>query len=136
MPAPPLATLARQLVTDAGAVPDAELLDRFTRTGDAAAFELLVWRHGAMVWAAARRVLGPDAAAAEDASQAAFAALVRHAGRVRDRGAVGPWLHRVAVHAALDLLATRRRARDLPTGQPADTHPGPDDLAAAREARS
>ena len=131
MPAPPLAALARHLTTDAGAVPDAELLDRFARTADPTAFELLVWRHGAMVWAAARRVLGPDAAAAEDAAQAAFAALVRHAGRVRDRAAVGPWLHRVAVRAALDLVAARRRARGLGAIPGRTTSPPP-----ARSART
>src|SRR4051812_19224709 len=118
MPAPPLAALARHVAPDQAAVPDADLLDRFARAADPAAFELLVWRHGAMVWAACRRVLGADAAAAEDASQAAFAALARHAGRVRDRAAVGPWLHRVAVRAALDLLAAGRGRRDLPAVDP------------------
>ncbi|MFO0796501.1 MAG: sigma-70 family RNA polymerase sigma factor [Gemmataceae bacterium] len=123
-----LPALARQFAADA-AVPDAELLLRYARAADPAAFELLVWRHGAMVWAACRRVLGADTAAAEDASQAAFAALARHAGRVR---AAGPWLHRVAVRAALDLRAAGRGRRDLPDALP-DPHPGPERLAACRE---
>ncbi|QDU18799.1 sigma-70 family RNA polymerase sigma factor [Urbifossiella limnaea] len=123
-----LPALARQFAADA-AVPDAELLLRYARAADPAAFELLVWRHGAMVWAACRRVLGADTAAAEDASQAAFAALARHAGRVR---AVGPWLHRVAVRAAIDLRAAGRGRRELPAALP-DPHPGPERVAAGRE---
>jgi RNA polymerase sigma factor (sigma-70 family) len=133
MPAPPLAALARQLTPDREAVPDAELLDRFVRAVDAAAFELLVWRHGGMVWAACRRVLGSDTAAAEDASQAAFAALARHATRVRNGDSVAPWLHRVAVRAALDLRAAGRGWSEFPAVHPADPHPDPSHLAADRE---
>ncbi len=129
-----LAALARQLTPDATAVPDAELLDRFVRAADGAAFELLVWRHGAMVWATARRVLGADLAAAEDAAQAAFLALARHAGRVRG-GSVGPWLHRVAVRAALDLRTDGRGRCELPDTDPVDPHPGPECVAADREER-
>src|SRR5262245_66370264 len=79
----------------AACAPDAELLGRFVGARDAAAFELLVWRHGAMVLATCRRVLGhgPDA---EDAFQATFLALVRQARSVRRSGSLGPWLHRVA----------------------------------------
>jgi hypothetical protein len=32
-----------------GALSDAELLERFVRRRDEAAFEVLVWRHGTMV---------------------------------------------------------------------------------------
>jgi RNA polymerase sigma factor (sigma-70 family) len=135
MTAEPLAALARQFAPDRETVSDAELLTRYARACDAAAFELLVWRHGAMVWAACRRVLGADAAAAEDASQAAFAALARHAGRVRDGGAVAAWLHRVAVRAALD-LKTRRRDADLPAVHPADPRPDPARAASNREVRT
>ena len=53
-----------------GDVPDAELIDRFVRAADQAAFELLVWRHGAMVWGVCQRMLHPDRAAAEDACPA------------------------------------------------------------------
>ena len=81
MSAPPLVALVRQLTPDAGTLPDADLLDRFARTRDQAAFELLVWRHGALVWAVCRRMLGPDRHAAEDACPAVFLALAVHAGR-------------------------------------------------------
>lgn len=111
MPSPnPLVALVRRVNPCAADVPDAELLDRFVRSGDQAAFELLVWRHGTMVWGACRRILDPDRAAAEDACQASFVALVKHAARLRGRAALGAWLHRVAVRASIDLrrIATRR----------------------------
>src|SRR5207253_1296781 len=99
---------------DAATVPDAELLGRYARDRDQAAFELLVWRHGGLVWSACRRLLGPDHHAAEDACQAAFVALAAHAGRLRDGRSVAAWLHRVAVRAALELRAARRHATPLP----------------------
>ena len=62
--------------------PDAELVARFARTKDEAAFAELVRRHGPMVWSVCRHLL-PDEADAEDAFQATFLALVRSAGRIR-----------------------------------------------------
>jgi RNA polymerase sigma factor (sigma-70 family) len=116
-------------------VPDAELLDRFARSADQAAFELLVWRHGAMVWGVCRRVLGPDRAAAEDACQAAFVALARHAARLRGRGAVGAWLHRVAVRASIDLGRVAARQRPADASDPPARDPDPSRQASDREVR-
>src|SRR5262249_42746836 len=62
----------------AGGVTDGELLRRFATGWDQAAFELLVWRHGGMVFNTCCRVLGRSADA-EDAFQATFLALVRKA---------------------------------------------------------
>ncbi len=83
----------------AGPLSDDRLLDRFRTRGDEAAFEVLVWRHGAMVLATCRRVLG-DAHAAEDAFQATFLILARKARSVRRGGALAGWLHRVALRVA------------------------------------
>ncbi len=131
----PLAALVRRLNPGHADVPDAELLDRFARSADQAAFELLVWRHGAMVWGVCRRVLGPDRAAAEDACQAAFVALARHAARLCGRRAVGAWLHRVAVRASIDLgrVAARQRHADSPDAPARD--PDPSRQASDREVR-
>src|SRR5438067_13839096 len=90
---PSLAALVRRLTPDAETVPDAELLDRFAKLHDQAAFELLVWRHGAMVWGACRQVLAPDLDAAESACQAAFLALATRAGRLRAAPAIARRVH-------------------------------------------
>jgi RNA polymerase sigma factor (sigma-70 family) len=90
---------------ESGRQGDAELLARYCRGGDGAAFEALVRRHGPLVWGVCRRVLG-DHHDAEDAFQAAFLALARKAPAVAVTGSLGGWLYRVAYHAA-----TRARAR-------------------------
>jgi RNA polymerase sigma factor (sigma-70 family) len=88
-------------------VPDRELLDRFRRTRDEDAFAALVRWHGPMVWGVCRRVVG-DAHAAEDAFQAVFLVLVLRADDAGRAGALGGWLHGVAVRTA---LKARRNAR-------------------------
>jgi RNA polymerase sigma factor (sigma-70 family) len=94
---------------------DAELLARFVRSRDEAAFELLIWRHGTMVHNVCRRVLR-DAHAAEDAFQATFLVLVRKAGSIGRRDSLAGWLYRVAYRVALRARsrAVPRPAADLP----------------------
>src|SRR2546429_411565 len=75
---------------------DADLLARFARARDASAFELLVWRHGALVLSACRRLLNNDADA-EDAFQAVFLVLARKARGITRGAALPAWLHRTAV---------------------------------------
>ena len=99
---------------------DGELLERYTTeralsaeaaTAAEMAFEVLVDRHGPMVWGVCRRVLG-DAHEAEDAFQATFLILVRKARSVQVNGSLGRWLygvaHRVALRARFE--AERRRS--------------------------
>ena len=83
-----------------GRVPDAELLRRFARHRDEAAFELLVWRYDRLVRGVCRRTAG-DHHAAEDAAQAAFLLLARRADAVRDPAALPGWLARVAYRCAV-----------------------------------
>ena len=118
MATPFLTAVLRQVRKLAGSPPagptsDAELLERFVRTSDAAAFEALVARHGALVWRVCRRVLGNDHDA-EDAWQATFLVLARGARSVRNPGALAGWLHGVAFRLAQKarLAAGRRRTRE------------------------
>jgi RNA polymerase sigma factor (sigma-70 family) len=91
---------------------DAALLARFLARRDEAAFAALVARHGPMVLRTCRAVLR-DANDAEDAFQATFLVLVRKAGSIRGREALGGWLHRVAYRAAVQAnRAAARRARE------------------------
>jgi RNA polymerase sigma factor (sigma-70 family) len=91
---------------------DAVLLTRFADNRDAVAFEVLVWRHGGLVRGVCRRYL-VDPNDIDDATQAAFIALARRAHSVRS---VGPWLARVAAHAARRLRRTNaaRAGRQAP----------------------
>jgi RNA polymerase sigma factor (sigma-70 family) len=91
---------------DGTLVPDRELLRRFVRRQDEAAFAALVERHQAMVMDVCWRVLGRSHDA-EDAFQATFLILVRRAKSVR--GSVGGWLHAVAYRVACRLRARRAR---------------------------
>jgi RNA polymerase sigma factor (sigma-70 family) len=79
---------------------DAGLLDLFARTGDQAAFAILLQRHGPMVFGVCRRVLR-DRHDAEDAFQATFLLLVRKARSIRRPDLLGPWLYGVAHRTAL-----------------------------------
>jgi RNA polymerase sigma factor (sigma-70 family) len=89
---------------------DGELLERFVKTRDEAAFQMLMERHGPMVLGVCRRVLG-NQADAEDAFQATFLVLVRKASAVVPRSQVGNWLYGVAYKAALKALAMNRTRR-------------------------
>jgi DNA-directed RNA polymerase specialized sigma24 family protein len=90
-------------------VTDDELLERFLNQRDEAAFELLMWRHGPMVYSVCQRVLG-NVQDAEDAFQAAFLLLARKAGSIRRRRSLTGWLSTVAYRVAR--RAARRARRE------------------------
>jgi RNA polymerase sigma factor (sigma-70 family) len=100
-----------------GELTDGELLGRFMQRRDEDAFATLLRRHGAMVLAVCRGVLG-DGAEAEDAFQATFLVLVRKAGSVAKPQSLASWLHgvayRVAARARVDRARRRRREREAP----------------------
>jgi RNA polymerase sigma factor (sigma-70 family) len=120
----PLIRHLRRVVRPRGAdgPSDAQLLERFVQGRDETAFELLVWRHGAMVHNVCRRVLRREHDA-EDAFQATFLTLVRKAGSIGNRASVGGWLYKVAYRVAL-------RARAAAPVPPLPAEPLPDASAA------
>jgi hypothetical protein len=73
---------------------DTQLLGRWTRQRDEAAFEVLLWRHGPTVLSLCRRLLR-DSHDVEDAFQAAFLTLVRKGASIRRPHALAAWLYRV-----------------------------------------
>src|SRR5262245_22802656 len=93
---PPLACLAGRL---APPEPDRDLLARFGRDRDEAAFAALVHRHGPTVYGVCVRLLG-NPADAEDAFQAVFLVLVNRADALTHKPALGGWLHEAAVRVA------------------------------------
>ena len=88
----------------AAAGSDRDLLHRYARDRDEAAFEALVRRYGVGVWSACVRLAGRDA---EDAFQAVFLTLSRKAGTVN--GSLPAWLHAVARRVASTLRRNARR---------------------------
>src|SRR5438270_11675824 len=103
----------RRLRVPARAEGDGDLLRRFARDRDEAAFAALVRRHGGLVWAVCNRLL-PRMPDAEDGFQATFLVLARKAGAVRRPELLGPWMHGVARRTAAKLRAAayRRRGRE------------------------
>jgi RNA polymerase sigma factor (sigma-70 family) len=98
---------------DVASPTDGQLLERYVRAREEAAFAALVRRHGPMVWGVCRRVLLGHQDA-EDAFQATFLVLVRKAASIVPREMVANWLYGVAHQTALKARATaaRRRARE------------------------
>jgi RNA polymerase sigma-70 factor (ECF subfamily) len=98
---------------------DEQLINQFLdgrKTDSESAFEILVQRHGPMLFGVCRRVLHREQDA-EDAVQTTFLALARKAGTIRDRRMLGGWLREVAHRIALRARAraSRRQAIECQT---------------------
>ncbi len=102
----------RTLTDSQASAADGQLLDRFARLRDDAAFAAILRRHGPMVLAVCRRVLG-QYQEAEDAFQATFLLLARKASSIRKQESVGSWLHGVARRLALKAKRHDDRRRIL-----------------------
>src|SRR5688572_6276798 len=83
----------------APALDEGELLARL-RSGDDAAYELLVRAYGGRMLAAARRILAREEDA-QDAVQEAFLSAFRAIERFEGQSRIGTWLHRIAINSAL-----------------------------------
>lgn len=106
-----------------GQVSDQELMQRFARQRDEAAFEELVKRYGGLVQGTARRIVG-DHQTAEDVLQATFLVLARKARSVPWKQTIAPWLYTTAYRLACKARQRRmkldRRSKPLAT-RPDDT---------------
>src|SRR5262245_3750714 len=112
-----IANLRRAVAPHVGTgLGDAELLERWARHGDEAAFEVLLWRHGPLVLSVCRRLLR-NPADVEDAFQATFLVLVKKAASVRRGAVLAGWLYRVAYRVALRLRAAAAKRTTLEAGE-------------------
>jgi RNA polymerase sigma factor (sigma-70 family) len=110
--------------TDRTVETDRELLRRFSRNNDQAAFEAVVIRHTGMVLGVCRRAL-PTVHDAEDACQATFLVLANKAKSVRWDDSVANWLYTTARRVAHNArVATERRMkRETRAAVPESTDP-------------
>jgi RNA polymerase sigma factor (sigma-70 family) len=105
---------------------DAELLERFVSQRDEVAFEVILRRHGPMVFNVCLRVLR-HAHDAEDAFQATFLVLAHKTTAIPPRSNLAGWLHGVAHKTALKAryksnLRVRVEMR-VPSRSPDEMHP-------------
>jgi RNA polymerase sigma factor (sigma-70 family) len=109
-PVPPLLRFIRAIGPAASGqdTADGELLARFVRQRDEAAFTALFRRHGPMVWNVCRRVLA-DPHGAEDAFQATFLVFLRKAGSIGRPELLANYLYGIACRTAAKAKALRAR---------------------------
>src|SRR6266545_2237261 len=123
-------SLIRYLRAQAGgALTDGELLARYARGRDEAAFAAVVQRYGGLVLAVARRQLA-DPHQAEDVFQATFLALARSAARLGRDAPLANWLYTVALRTARKARVRAARRRDYEKAGAAPPEPPADPLAA------
>jgi RNA polymerase sigma factor, sigma-70 family len=89
---------------------DIELLDAYAQSRSDEAFGELVARHVDFIYSAAMRQLR-NSHLAEEATQAAFIALARKAGRLQRHTVIAGWLYRAVNFAALNLQRSEARRK-------------------------
>jgi RNA polymerase sigma factor (sigma-70 family) len=107
---------------------DAALVERAVHGADARAFEMLVRRHQGLVRAQLRRLLGHDAAMADDLAQETFVLAWRKLAQFRSDSRFSTWLYRIAYSCFLQFLRRQgSQAQTVPldpdAGHSADADP-------------
>src|SRR5215208_5708069 len=110
---------------------DAALVAR-CRTGDESAWAELVNRFSRYVYAIATKGFGLRAEDAEDVFQEVFARTYEHLDRLRDDGAIRPWIGQLTRRLAIDRL--RAGGREDLTGEAVDSGVADETLARLEEA--
>ncbi|MDB6110024.1 MAG: hypothetical protein JWR69_1774, partial [Pedosphaera sp.] len=110
-----------------------ELLQKFVRQGQQAAFTTVVRRHLDLVYGTAFRKV-ENQGAAEEVTQNVFAALARKAWRFAPDDSLPAWLHRTALLEAKTWLRgeLRRRRREQTAAELGTTMKTPDEQTAMR----
>lgn len=98
-------------------LPDTELVP-LAREGSREAAEILFDRYWAHAWKAAYAVTA-DRGLADDAAQEAMERAFAALDRFDETRPFGPWLKRIAVNRAIDLLRQRRRVEPVADGHAA-----------------
>lgn len=92
---------------------DAELLQRYAKQKDEAAFTALVQRYLTLVYGAALRRMSGRLDLAEEIAQRVFADLARKAGELAQHPTLAGWLHQATRYAAIDALRDETRRAKL-----------------------
>ncbi|MGI8856559.1 MAG: RNA polymerase sigma factor [Thermomicrobiales bacterium] len=80
------------------------------RKGDMAAFEMLLRRYERQIFAFTYRMMGGNAADADDLTQETFIKAYRALDRTSELLHISAWLHRIAANSCRDEWRRRRRA--------------------------
>ena len=103
---------------------DRDLVKRFLRNRDEAAFAELVRRYRGLVFGVAQRVLHQQQDV-EDVFQATFLVLARDASGIRKRASIAGWLYGVAWRIALKARAGKQRRAEEPFRDETMNHADP-----------
>jgi RNA polymerase sigma-70 factor, ECF subfamily len=79
-----------------------------SQAGDRRALDELLRAHRDRIWGVCRRITGSDADA-QDATQEASIAIMRHIAKFDGNSAFSTWIYRIATNASLDELRRRKR---------------------------
>lgn len=93
-------------------IPDDQLLSRYVREGDEAAFAELVRRYVDLVYSAALRLTYGNTTQAQDVSQSVFTDLARQAWKLTGRSTLSGWLHTSVRFAAAKARRSEGRRRN------------------------
>lgn len=94
-----------------GGQPSDEDLVRRTLAGEERAFEVLVHRHGRLVFRIIRGII--PGAEVEDLAQEVFVKAYRSLGQLRSGFSLGSWLARISTTVCYDYLRRRQRRKEV-----------------------